>query len=289
MADDEKKSFPTKHIALWTGWYFVASYLIFLILFGFDILHISDWLKIPSHTLHGFSGFSFAAALIAWLPIWFAGYKTIVKTGKPLFARAEKKDEKKDDAPADESPKEKPIVFPAGLPEEMRVPYSRLIRGQLSRGATDYQIIENPIKPATLPAENIPNADEVSSMALPENFDLDADEESTVPVFKELNWEDNNSDLPTSTKSEVAIEVHNGKKFAIVTHDDSDFWIADGDNWFATGKQKTSPVATVIAAARAENAIPVLLLKSENIMDLADLREQWNADGVKIITDLSEL
>ena len=89
--------------------------------------------------------------------------------------------------------------------------------------------------------------------------------------------------------NQVKIETFGDKKFAIATHDDPDFWIADGDNWFATGKQKTSPVAAAVAAAKTENAIPVLLLKSENIMDLADLRKKWDADGVKIITDMSEL
>ncbi len=289
MKDGKNKSFPVKNIALWTGWYFVASYLIFLILFGFDILHISDWAKIPSYALHGFSGFSFGAILIAWVPIWIAGCMVIIKTGRPLLARAEKKEEKKEDTPADEAPKEKQIVFPAGLPEEMRVPYSRLIRGQLSRGATDYKAVENPVKPNALSAECTPNADDVSSMALPENFDLEANEESTAPVFKELNWEDDDSDVQTTLESEVKIETFGDKKFAIATHDDPDFWIADGDNWFATGKQKTSPVAAAVAAAKTENAIPVLLLKSENIMDLADLRKKWDADGVKIITDMSEL
>lgn len=289
MKDSEKKSFPVKNIALWTGWYFVASYLIFLILFGFDILHISDWVKIPDYALHGFSGFSFAATMIAWVPIWVAGCMVIIKTGRPLLARTEKKEEKKEDTSADEAPKEKQIVFPAGLPEEMRVPYSRLIRGQLSRGATDCKIVENPIRNAPLSAECIQKADEVSSMALPENFDLEANEESATPVFKELNWEDNDSDIQSNIESEVKIEIRGDKKFAIATHDDPDFWIADGENWFATGKQKTSPVAAAVAAAKTENAIPVLLLKSENIMDLANLRKKWDADGVKIITDISEL
>ncbi len=289
MKDSEKKSFPVKNIALWTGWYFVASYLIFLILFGFDILHISDWASIPSYAMHGFSGFSFGITMIAWVPIWIAGCMVITKTGKPLLARKEKKEEKKEDTTNKEVPKEKQIIFPAELPEEMRVPYSRLIRGQLSRGATDYKIVLPPIKQTELSSECAPNTDCISSMALPENFDLEADEESDAPVFKELNWEDDNSDTNSTPALEIKIEIRGDKKFAIATHDDPDFWVADGDNWFATGKQKTSPVNAVIAAAKEKNAVPVLLLKTENIMDLNQLSKKWEADGVKIITDISEL
>jgi hypothetical protein len=75
----------------------------------------------------------------------------------------------------------------------------------------------------------------------------------------------------------------------VAIHDDDDFWIADSENWFASGKQKPSPAAAAIAAAKDADATPVLLLRSENIMDLESLREKWKSDGIKIIKDLSEL
>ena len=164
-------------------------------------LHISDWAKIPSYALHGFSGFSFGAILIAWVPIWIAGCMVIIKTGRPLLARAEKRKKRKKTRPLTKRQKKNKSYSRLDCPEEMRVPYSRLIRGQLSRGATDYKAVENPVKPNALSAECTPNADDVSSMALPENFDLEANEESTAPVFKELNWEDDDSDVQTTLES----------------------------------------------------------------------------------------
>lgn len=293
MADTKKKPFPIKHIALWTGWYFVASYFVFLFLFRFDILHISDWMKIQSIVLHGFAGLSFGMALLAWVPIWLAGCKTIIKSGKPLTLIEKKEAPKKDDDAPAPAPEDKKIIFPKNLPEEMRVPYSRMIRGQLSRGAIDCKII--PTKPDSELSAQCDQNEAEAPMALPESFDFDAKEESAAPMFKELSWGSLDSDTETEfdtsadEKIEIKIETRGDKKFAVATHDDSDFWIADGENWFATGKQKPSPVTSVIDVAKKENATPALLLKSENIMDIDTLKEKWTTDGVKIIKDLSEL
>jgi hypothetical protein len=255
-------------------------------------MHISDWLIISDTVLHGFTGFTFGLALFAWAPIWLAGCITIMKTGKPLKLIAKKEVEKKEAEPEKIEKEEPKIVFPSELPEEMHVPYSKMIRGQLSRGAMDCKVIPDQ-PPAVLSAECEQCDKETQNMALPESFDVDVKEESDTPVFKELNWDtiDDETEFNTSkeNQTEIKIEIRGDKKFAIVTHDDSDFWVADGENWFATGKQKPSPINAVIEIAKNENAVPVLLLKTENIMDFDILIPKWKASGIKIIKDISEL
>jgi hypothetical protein len=308
MADDKKKSFPIKNIALWTGWYFVASYLIFLFVFHFNILHGADWVRIPRIALSGLPGAAFGLALLSWVPIWFAGCATIKKTGKPLFALPQKEPPNKDAASAEKTAEKEPeIKFPNGMPEEMRVPYARMVRGQLSRGALDCKVVQNPCPATALSAECAPESaeslEDMAAMPLPDDFDFSAADSSDTPVFKELSWGSNDTDLDTDLDTEsdtdtlsnsdhqltIKIETIGGKKFAIATHDDADFWVADGKEWFATGKQKQSPIEAAIAAAAENDATPVLHLVAENIMDLGELREKWRTAGVLVVKDLSEL
>ena len=303
MSNSDQKSFLfSKNPLLWTGWYFVASYLIFLLIFNFNILHASNWARLPYISLRGFSGLAFGVALFAWIPVWVAGLLAIRRTGKPLFGspKSSANKEKAEEFKTFQEPEPK-IEFPKNLPEEMRVPYSRMIRGQLSRGAMDCKVVQNTGKPAAaLSAECTPtNVDGLSAdpmtgmngeMALPESFDFDSSPggaDANAPVFREISFGDPSPD--SAYASDIKIETRGDKKFAIATHDDPDFWIADSDNWFATGKQKPSPVAAVIAAAKENDASPVLHLAAENIMDLDSQKEKWQSEGVMVIKDLSEI
>lgn len=291
MSKEVKKSFPLKYIIVWTMGYFIVSGLIFLMLFNFNILYLSNWIGLSKIVLHGFAKFSFIIALVAWIPIWLAGCITIIKTSKPLITLKKEKEEKENKTESEKiNDKETKIIFPSEMPEEMHVPYTRMIRGQLSRGVMNCKIVPNK-PPVNLSAECNQNIDEMSMM-LPESFDIDKIEEPNIPVFKELNWDDvpnNKTEFNKPDENKIEIKTINNKKFAIITHDDSDFWVADEDNWFATGKQKPSPINAVITAAKNKNAIPVLLLKTDNIMDLEILILNWKADGIKIIKDISEL
>ncbi|MCL1892343.1 MAG: hypothetical protein FWF97_03615 [Alphaproteobacteria bacterium] len=301
MADAKKKSFiASKNFLLWTGWYFVASYLIFLGFFGFNLLSPAAWQKIPNIALHGFGGLTFGMALIAWIPIWLAGSMAIAKTGKPILSFA-KKEEPKKEVEEESAPQEKQpeINFPDAMPEEMRVPYARMMRGQLARGAMDCKVIQKNDKAAALSAECKETAPASAKamagkpeeeMMLPDSFDMETPDSGNVPQFREITFGDPlpAPDIPASAQ-EIKIETRKGKKFAIATHDDPDFWIADSENWFATGKQKPSPVETAIAAAAENDATPVLLLASENIMDLDAQRKKWVAAGVVVVKDLEEL
>ncbi len=101
-------------------------------------------------------------------------------------------------------------------------------------------------------------------------------------MFKEISFGDEPSVTPNHD-----IIFKNG--FAIATHDDADFWIADETTWFASGKTKKSPVAAAIAAANDANAKPALLLLATNIQDLADKIQEWESMGIKIIKDINEI
>lgn len=76
---------------------------------------------------------------------------------------------------------------------------------------------------------------------------------------------------------------------AIAVHDDSDFWIADADNWFAPGKQRPSPVAAVKNTAAARGLRPVLYLAATNIMDIDKRVAEWESDGIKIARTPDEI
>lgn len=76
---------------------------------------------------------------------------------------------------------------------------------------------------------------------------------------------------------------------AIAAHNSSDFWIADEKTWFASGKQKQSPVDAVISKASETGLHPILYLGATNILDLETNKKLWEDAGIKIITELSEL
>lgn len=147
----------------------------------------------------------------------------------------------------------------------------------------------------------------------------------SVPVFKEINFDGFDDDtvieipnatgetipdvapIATSPANDRATSVtdflgaHNipivatdddvvvTNKYAIATHDDPSFWVADGDTWFATGRQKPSPVATAIRVATAHNVTPVLYLACDKIMNIATRRSDWEKSGVIITNDLGIL
>lgn len=158
------------------------------------------------------------------------------------------------------------------------------------------------------------------------NFDDDATFATTdAPVFTEINFDapsspvvespiapndtlttpDTNNTAAPASASNIAVEEYlksHGyeitaiekdiiitKDFAIATHDDPDFWIADLEDWFAAGKQKSSPAAAVMATAGAHGVRPILYLAQANIMDLDARKAQWESQGITVITDLSQL
>jgi hypothetical protein len=306
-----------KPTVLWATGYVFVAYGLFRWLFRFNIFQEQSWTGLSSAYLRGLWGLAFCILLVAIPTIFIASTITVWNTKKVLISF---KPDKKKDAPkeigtpkAEEQKEEAPL--PADLPEELRAPYLKMRSGGLAKaGVTAISVptVETPDVPAT-------NADMErgtgSLMPLPD-FSFDAAPKTNAPVFKEIVFghslppvqESDESDknlhigalkthlasLGYATRDDDAIIIAHradagGPALAVATHGDPDFWIADGDAWFATGKQKQSPVVALKAAADKHAAIPILYLAEKNIMNLDTLSKTWAASGIRMISAPTEI
>lgn len=206
-------------------------------------------------------------------------------------------------------------ALPAGLPTELRGAFLRA-RSGIGREQFSSFNMRNIDAPSGDSAPESTNTTAPGDLPLPTDFDLGdgdapiADDMSNMaaPVFTEINFDDDddtdNDTEPSPIDDNPVLEYLDEKnipvvaidndiiitdKFAIATHDDAAFWVADDTNWFASGKTKPSPIAAVRAAADAHNVAPVMYIPHPNIMDFDKKREQWESDGTTIITNLDEL
>lgn len=139
-----------------------------------------------------------------------------------------------------------------------------------------------------------------SGLPIPEDFDIET--EPDIPVFSDITFDDAEpDDTPqpqTDEKSDLLEFLTNAgiaatekddlifaNGFAIASHTDQDFWVADELDWFGAGKQKPSPIAALLQ----EKSKPVLYLGATNIMNFDTLSADWRAAGITIITDRDEL
>lgn len=206
-------------------------------------------------------------------------------------------------------------ALPDGLPTELRGAFLRA-RSGIGREQFSSFNMRNIDAPSGDSAPESTNTTAPGDLPLPTDFDLGdgdapiADDMSNMaaPVFTEINFDDDddtdNDTEPSPIDDNPVLEYLDEKnipvvaidndiiitdKFAIATHDDAAFWVADDTNWFASGKTKPSPIAAVRAAADAHNVAPVMYIPHPNIMDFDKKREQWESDGTTIITNLDEL
>ena len=213
----------------------------------------------------------------------------------------------------------KPDPVPSTVPAEMRVAYERA-RDNTAYAQKSVFDLSNITPKTTQPIVETPsNATTESEMPIPTDFDINDTENiiNDVPVFTDLDLDIDDDDEIKETESEsqtqnvqtttgnndivtkyltehstpytVENDVVITDKFAIVSHTDSDFWVADNESWFAAGKIRRSPIASVIESATAHNVTPVLYLGSDNIMDIDELCPQWERNGVRVISDLKDL
>ena len=221
-------------------------------------------------------------------------------------------------APVVETEK-KPEPIPELLPAELKVAYTRA-REHTARTQTTAFDLSNVTKPAAAPVvvPATPQPEPEPEMPIPTSFDIEETSNiiNDAPVFTDLNFDEDDedydeeeptteiTDIKTTTNDNDVVakyldaksvpyktdnEVIVTDKFAIVSHTDSDFWVADNESWFAAGKIRKSPIASVLNVASANKVQPVLYLGADNIMDIDDLRKQWQSSGIRIITDLKDL
>ena len=169
--------------------------------------------------------------------------------------------------------------------------------------------------------------DVVDGLPVPADFDFSLDDEEEqesdfdmpfmtdgeAPVFKSVDF-----DAPNDSVAEVSDSSYFGEglvdvsalvkyltdkkqafeidedvvltdKYAIVTHSDKDFWVADTENWFAAGKVCESPVQKVKKMAQKYALKPVIYLQEQNILDVDKLIAQWQSEGIKVVVNLDDL
>jgi len=221
------------------------------------------------------------------------------------------------ETPTEESTQEKESnPIPETVPSELRVAYMRA-REHIGRTQTSVFDLSNVTKPTTTERNTTPEQPVPEDIPIPSDFDIDDVDTmvDSVPQFTDISFDDDDDTDIEITDQEFA-DIHelsntvqdvvkyldsksvpytvDGEvvvtdKYAIVSHTDPDFWVADNENWFAAGKTRKSPIKTVVDAAIQHNVLAVLYLGSENIMDIETLRATWADDNIRVITDLKDL
>ncbi len=212
-----------------------------------------------------------------------------------------------------------PPPLPAELPNELRAAFMRMRENPHPTPDP----VDAPMGP--LPATPTPATDDQmvpDGLPLPTNFDFAAPTTpapTDTPVFKEISFgttppqtpgsADTPSTQPTDQSPTTDPELigvidylkaqgHDATicdhviicgDMAIGVHDDPDFWIADATDWFASGKQKPSPIAAAQRIAESHQLKPVIYLGTKNIMDIDACITQWTDQGIRVVTDLNNL
>lgn len=292
-----------KYFITWTICYLFVLWAILNYMFGFSIFSIHQWHRLANSRLHGFVGFVFGTLLFTALPIYISTSILIIRKKEPLIKIPLPKipsffKKKEPAAPAPETKETKDedsSELDSNIPPEIRAAFIRAKKHPL-----DIKINA----PDSNSTEDTVNIDD-TALPLPTDFDISFDSEKSsdnVPTFTDFSFDDkdeNNTDTnsskvteylnDTNTEYSIIDDIIVTKNHAIVTHDDSDFWVVDNENWFASGKTKPSPILAVKSVAEQHNVKPVLYLAEQNIMDIEALIPQWESDGITVITDINNL
>ena len=197
------------------------------------------------------------------------------------------------------------------IPPELRVAYARA-REHISRTPVSAFDLGNVTKQkkSNQTVSDTKVAD-TQDMPIPTDFDIDDVDNmiDSVPQFSDINFDDDDTEIEINDIQEVSdtiapvVEYMKSNsisyiidndvvvtdKFAIVSHIDSDFWVADSEAWFAAGKTRKSPIELVKRVATEHGVKPVLYLGATNIMDIETMTSQWKSEGVHIVTKLKDL
>lgn len=236
--------------------------------------------------------------------------------------------EEKPIEPEPESVEEpEPENFPDTFPAELRVPFLRArdrIKNNLANPTLNLAKDTNPQKQQE--ETPVPELETSGTLPLPTDFNFDVELEQKenedenyvpkfTPVFQDLDFEDEDKDEPDESDlekpdlDEPDLEFFNTvlwlnehgyepdikdgvittKEFAVAVHADSDFWVADEENWFASGKTKVSPIKVLSEEASSKKIKPILYLAETNILNLESKRTEWEKEGIKVITSLDEI
>ncbi|MBR5153466.1 MAG: hypothetical protein IKW57_01585 [Alphaproteobacteria bacterium] len=214
-----------------------------------------------------------------------------------------------------------PAELPEDLPAELRIAF---IRARNKIGTVQTSIFNSIDKQPAIQVTDTPTISsqntEPDTLPLPTDFDIEIPDESPVftdfPTFTEINFDTPDTESeptpePKTPESNFDTLVDNSEiinhltttgteyttheefvitpTHVITTHSDPNFWVADTDNWFASGAVRPSPIKRLKSISESENLTPVLYLAATNIMDLEKLQPEWESAGIRIITSVSDL
>ena len=292
-------------------------------MFNFDIFSAAQWHILAHAKLRGFPGFVFGLMLLAALPLYIATSILIYRNKKPLFtiplskffgpvpieSEQQKQASQEIAETQEEVPETKP--FPPEMPAELHAAFIKARSNLEFKPIKSNFDISNVISTGGAQTSQIDNAQESEAniFPLPSDFDFaDTSQESTyeatipnfTPVFQDINFDDEPEEETPQEKLLNQLKTYGRSariednivltdESAIAIHDDSDFWIADEDAWFASGKQKKSPILNVLEKSKQLNLQPVLYLAQTNIMDLESRKQDWEKQGIKIVFDIKDL
>ncbi|MDE6481918.1 MAG: hypothetical protein K2L25_03820 [Alphaproteobacteria bacterium] len=313
-----------RHAIIWTICYILIMDCILGSLFNFDMFSRAAWVRLMHSRLYGFGGFVFGILILAALPLYAATTAVIMRTQKPLFtlwvpgfikrafAPPPPPADEKADAPAkpEAAAEPEPEKFPDSMPAELRGAFIRARRGgtRIQVSAFDNShIIAQPEPQPVMAAAAAGATDTADDFPIPTDFDMSYPPESDdaiFPSFKDINFDDApaaSTPAPATSASttpppQIPLDGAHAdgdfiiyKNNLIAVHDDPDFWIADDTDWFASGKQRPSPIAPLKQRAVELGLTPVLYLARTNILDLDARIEKWTADDVTVISNLDDL
>lgn len=202
--------------------------------------------------------------------------------------------------------------YPENLPPELYVPYMRAKQNLTnSKTVSDFNKTTENTSPKE-PENTSTTNDESELFPIPTDFDISdtpvseqpQQSDDYVPTFTEINF-----DTPIQQHQE-SNEPKNGvikyceqngleyetldefimmKKYLIYDHNDEGFWIMDDDVWFASGKQKKSPVRKLLDLAEENSLAPVVYFESKNILDIEHIISKFENMGIRVILELSQL
>ncbi|MBO4683468.1 MAG: hypothetical protein J5611_02740 [Alphaproteobacteria bacterium] len=316
---------------VWTVFYVAVMWVVLRGLFGFNMFSGAHWTHMLHMHLHGFSGLVFGLLVLAAVPLYVA---TTVLTlrNKSVPIKVPMPNCFMPPAPPPPAAPAEPVVteretlpvLPHGIPQEMRESFMRARKNYGTRQMSVFnkapfadapivaqksetpRVVEEP-KPDTNFTPIFEHLDGVhdteTGLPIPTDFDISAD--SDVPVFADINFDDDDDEVSddnviTEKESDLyeflvgagidasmqdGLIIANG--FAIASHMDEDFWVADELDWFGAGKQKPSPIAELVKIK--EKFKPVLYLGATNIMDFETISQDWRDNGITIVTDRDEL
>ena len=211
-------------------------------------------------------------------------------------------------------PEKEPDPIPDTVPTELLVAYKNA-REHISRTPSSVFDLGNVTNATKVSPKDLTEHDDapVQEIPIPTDFDiddLDTIVDNDIPHFTDINFDDDeeetelNNDIQELSETTIDVAKHMSSqsipytvigdvivsdKYAIVSHTDPDFWVADETAWFAAGKTRKSPIELVKRVASENNVQPILYLGANNIMDIETLIPQWENDGIRIITDLKDL